>query len=258
MLRRVLACPDPPNHVVLSLDPGHLMLPDLLWERSVRYGLLRQADLAELAELSDETGDWSVHEARRTDGLPPAIRAWLYDLRLPPFFFNSVFKAGGLLRWRTNLVALEQGIAARGQYFFGVEQGSDGVAMDASLTAFAPLPVLEASFDRLLGLLAERGIQTWFVPMPVNEATWRATNPAIARDFDAWLAAKSGHYRLFRVMRPTAAWWDNRWFGDQFAHLNPAGADRFSRILAEQLPGWIGSSRALLSAAAGAAAEHAE
>lgn len=258
MLRRVLDCPDRPSHVILSFDPGHLMLPDLLWERSVRYGLLRRPDLAELADLSAETRDWSVHEARRNDGLPPALRAWLYDLRLPPFFFNSVVKAGGFLRWPANRTALARGIAARGQYYFGVAPGSDGVALDATLPGFHPSPVLDAAFDRLLILLHENGMQTWFVPLPVNEATWRATDARVAQGFDAWLSDKAERHRLFQVLRPTDAYWDNRWFGDDFAHLNPDGAARFSQRLAEYMPSWSAPPRGLLSAAARSPAQHAE
>lgn len=260
MLRRVLACPDRPRYALLSLDPGHLMLPDLLWERSVRYGLLRRDDLAELAALSAQTGDWSVHEARRHDGLPPVLRAWLYDLRLPPFYFNSVMKAGLFLRWPANQAALRDGLSQRGQYYFGQDPGSDAVALDASLGPFRPAPVLDAAFDRLLCLLREHGIETWFVPMPVNRATWHATDPRLAAGFDAWLDAKAERHRMFRVLRPTEPWWDNRWFGDSFAHLNPKGAERFTRILAEHLPLWIGPTprRLTVSAAARTAAQHAE
>jgi len=258
MLRRVLECPDRPSHAILSFDPGHLMLPDLLWERSVRYGLLRRADLAELAELSAATGDWSVHEARRSDGLSPAMRAWLYDLRLPPFFFNSVVKAGGFLRWPSNQAALNQGIATRGQYYFGTARGSDGIAQDATLPRFHPTPVLDAAFDRLLILLRENGLQAWFVPMPVNEATWRATDPRVTAAFDIWLDGKTRQHRLFHVMRPAEAYWDNRWFGDGFAHLNPEGAERFSKLLADLMPNWNAPPPRLMSAAAGRAAQHAE
>ena len=39
-LARALACPIPPRLVIISLDPGHFVHPDLFWERSVRYGFL--------------------------------------------------------------------------------------------------------------------------------------------------------------------------------------------------------------------------
>lgn len=247
--RAMLACPHPPNHVVISIDPGHFMQPDLFWERSVRFGLMRRADLAELASLSAATGDWSVHEARQTDLFPPGLRATLYAIRFPPYFFNSVVKAGGLLRWWSNREALAQGFASRGQYYFGTDPGSSGVALDATLETFRPAPVLDAAFDRLLGLLAERGITAWFVPMPVNEATWRAIRPEVTAGFTTWLDAKADAHPNLRIVTPSEPYWSDRWFGDGFAHLNPAGAERFSRVLAAHLPRWTSP----LSAARGPA-----
>lgn len=234
-LRRALACPDAPAGVLLSLDPGHLMRPDLFWERSVRYGLVGVDDLRELAALSAETGDWSVHEARQVDRLPPALRAWLYQLRFPPYYFNSVLRSGLFLRWPANHAAYRRGIASRGQYYFGDAAGSDGIALDATLPGFQPTPVLDAAFDRLLAVLGERGIPAWFVPIPVNEATWRATSPDVAAGFDTWLRAKAMRFPLFEVVPVADPWWPNAWFGDAFAHLNPAGAARFSEALATRL-----------------------
>jgi hypothetical protein len=263
-LRRVLACPDPPRHVLISLDPGHFMKPDLFWERSVRFGFLDGADLAELAALSRATGDWSVHEARQSDGLTPPIRSALYRLRLPPYYFNSVLKSGGFLRWWSNRAALRDGLATRGQYYFGTADGSDGVALDASLDRFAPTPVLDATFQRLLALLGEHGIRAYFVPMPVNESTWRAIRPGVMAAFHAYLDEQARRHPGFRVLSPTAPHWPDRWFGDAFAHLNPAGAERFSRRLAACLPLWMRGAEACepatepLSAAAGSPTQHTE
>ncbi len=267
ILRRVLTCPTPPRFALISFDPGHFMKPDLFWERSVRFGWMDRADLRELAELSAATGDWSVHEARQTDGLPPAVRAALYGLRFPPYYFNSVLKSGGFLRWGTNRAGLAQGLAARGQYYFGTAPGSDGVALDAGLDAFAPAPVLDAMFHRVLARLAASGITAWFVPLPVNDATWQAMRPEVTAGFEAYLAAKALRHDRFAVRRVAEPHWPNQWFGDAFAHLNPAGAERLSRDLAACLTSWQAgdpdcpmvtriADRA--SAAAGRAAENAE
>lgn len=239
------------------------MKPDLFWERSVRFGLMGRADLAELAAVSAATGDWSVHEARQTDALPPAVRAWLYAARFPPYFFNSVLKAGLFLRWWSNATALEQGLAARGHYFFGTDPGSDGVALDARLAGFAPSPVLDALFERLLTLLEARGMTVWFVPMPVNDATWQAMRPEVNAAFLAYLEGRAARHGNVRVMRPAAPHWPNAWFGDAFAHLNPAGAQRFSQDLAACLSGWMTGGpdctrhTAAVQTAAGGAPVHA-
>ena len=89
-LTRALDCPSPPELVIISLDPGHFVRPDLFWERSVRYGFVSAADIADLRQASRETGDSSVYEARHAEGLPTGLRDWLYRIRFPPLYFASL------------------------------------------------------------------------------------------------------------------------------------------------------------------------
>ena len=64
--------------------------------------------------------------------------------------------------------------------------------------------------------------------MPVNDTTARAIRPAVRDAFAAWLASFEARYPGFRVAGPVVRAWEDRWFGDGFSHLNPAGAERFS------------------------------
>jgi hypothetical protein len=143
VLQRALACPDKPRLVVLSFDASHFMQPDLFWERTVRYGLLDASDLRDLARISAETADWSVFDARRTDGLPPRIRIALYTMRIPSLYFGNLLKGGVILRWWSNADRYADGIAARGQYFFGTDPGSSAIAHEGGLGRFAAAPVLD-------------------------------------------------------------------------------------------------------------------
>ena len=228
ILTRALACPDKPKLVVLSLDAVHFAKPDLFWERTMRFGFLDAAELAELREISQAVQDWSVYEERHTDGIPSWLRDRLYLLHFPSFYFGSLIEGRLIWRWRHNEAGLARSIAARGQYYFGVDEGSSVVAADGKLPAFRPLPVLEQYFGRILALLEERGIRSVFVAMPVNDTTARAIRPAVRDAFAAWLASFEARYPGFRVAGPVVRAWEDRWFGDGFSHLNPAGAERFS------------------------------
>ncbi len=227
-VRRALACPDPPVRVVISFDAAHFVQPDLFWDRSVRFGFFDYADLRELRAVSERLDDVSVLDQKRADGLPRGIRALLYAARFPGLYFNSLLKGGVLLRWSDNQAALRAGLAARGQYFFGTAPGSNVVAADGNLEAFTPLPVLGAYFDRMLALLAARHIATDFVAMPLNAATWRAVRPAVREGFASYLASYAARYPNFHIVGPLMPDWNDSWFGDEFAHLNPAGATLFS------------------------------
>jgi hypothetical protein len=234
-LRRVLACPDAPKLVILSFDPSHFAKPDLFWERSVPFGFLDRQDLADLRTASMRTGDFSIYAGRGTPNLPLRIRDILQVIRFPSLYFGSLSHSGGVARWARNNRTLEATLAARGHYSFGTEAGSDAVAAEGHLPAFRPLPILDAYFDHMLALLEARGIETRFLTMPVNEATWAGTAPQVRNGFNAYLASYAARYRRFHVVDGFPSHWPDHFFGDQFCHLNPNGAERFSALLAQRL-----------------------
>jgi len=234
-LSRALACPSPPHLVIISLDAGHFTFPDLFWERSVRFGFLRRPELAALRAVSLQSGDLSIYAGRQSDGLPLALRDMLHEIRFPPLHFASLARSVGFLRWWRNQQTLAATLATRGQYYFGTDAGSDVIAAEGHMTEFRPLPILDLYFDKMLALLAEHGIESRFVAMPMNEATWRAVHPGISAAFAAYLAGYQSRYKLFHVTQDIMPHWPNRLFGDQFCHLNPEGAELFSAALAQRL-----------------------
>ena len=234
-LRRALACPSPPRLAILSFDPGHFVRPDMVWYRSVRFGFLSATDVATLREVSLSLSDLSLYDARPADGLPSALRDRLYQLRFPEFYFSSLAHGGIFLRWPGNQVRLRDALDSRGQYYFGMGQGSDVVAVEGHLDGFRPLPVLDHYFARVLALLDGHGIDARFVPMPVNDSTWQQVDPAVIEQFAAYLADFERQHPRFRVDPEIMPHWPDRFFGDQFCHLNPEGAELFSARLGQRL-----------------------
>nr|WP_294577839.1 hypothetical protein [uncultured Rhodopila sp.] len=234
-LRRVLACPSPPRLAILSFDPGHFVRPDAARDRSVRFGFLSAADVATLRDVSLGLNDLSVYQADEAGGLPAVLRDRLYQLRFPVFYFSSLVHGGVLLRWPGNHARYRDALESRGQYYFGVGQGSDVVAVEGHLEAFRPLPILDHYFARLLALLDAHGIDSRFVAMPVNNATWKMVDPAVLDQFNAYLAEYERQHPRFRVASEIMPHWPDRFFGDRFCHLNPEGAELFSMQLARRL-----------------------
>jgi hypothetical protein len=234
-LAQALRCPAPPRLVIISLDPGHFARADLFWERSVRYGWLSRADIAALRADSERLGDLSVYAGHRRGPLPLWLRDELEQLRFPRLYFASLVHGGGFLRWWRNRHMFQATLADRGHYHFGTADGSDAVALDGHLQAFRPLPILDRYFDKMLALLAARGIESRFIAMPVNQATWQAARPAMREGFAAYLDSYQRRYPLFHVDADLMPHWANRDFGDEYCHLNPAGAERFSATLAQRL-----------------------
>lgn len=249
ILTRALACPEKPKLVVLSLSPVHVAQVDLFWERTMRFGFLNGQELAELRDESRALGDFSVYEERHTDGIPSPLRDRLYLAHFPPYYFASLVEGRVLWRWRFNAAGLAASLAARGQYYFGRDDGSSVIAAEGKLTEFRPLPILDRYFERILTLLADRGIPCVFVAMPMNESTVAAMRPGVREAFAAWLAGFEARFPGFHVEGPAIQAWPDRYFGDGFSHFNPVGAEKFS------------TSRDLSDAiltAAGRATQHAE
>jgi hypothetical protein len=234
-LQRALACPSPPRLVIISLDPGHFSHADMFWERSVRFGFITDPDIAELREASRQTGDSSVYDSHHFDLLPLAVRDGLYQIRFPPLYFANLTHGGLFLRWWRNQQVLAATLSARGHYYFGTNAGSSTVSLDGHMDAFRPLPILDRYFNGLLAVLDRNGIEARFIAMPVNEATWDEVSPSVRDGFAAYLAGYERRYKHFRVASEIMPHWPDRFFGDQFCHLNPAGAERFSDLLAQRL-----------------------
>lgn len=236
-LTRAATCPVAPKQVILSLDAAHFTHPDLFWERTVRFGFLSAGEVADLRAISHRLADESVYEVRHTDGLPSWVRDGMYRVRFPSLYFASLLKGGVLLRWSGNQRLFEAGIASRGHYFFGTANGSATIAADGHLRAFRPLPVLTWYFERVLEQLDRRGIPAVFIAVPMNDTTARAVAPDVRSAFRAWLADHEARFPGFSVAGDVMPHWPDRFFGDDFAHLNPDGAARFSaglgRCLAE-------------------------
>jgi hypothetical protein len=230
--RAILACPHSTRRVILSFTPNHFTAVDLFWERSVRYGLVSASDLEELRANSRATNDYSLYGEHHVPALPDRFRDGLYRARFPAFEFASLLHAGGFMRWWSNKARFEATLSRRGQYSFGTAAGSDAIAAEGQMHEFHLLPILDFYFDATLARLDAAGIDVWFVAMPVNEATWDAVPATVRNQFITYLRTYEHRYHHFHVMADPMPRWPNRYFGDQFCHLNAEGAARFSRMLA--------------------------
>ena len=239
LLRRAMQCPHPPTRVILSYTAQHLTHADTFWERSVRFGLLERSEVDEVSQVAARLGDHALSD-RLHSVAPDGLRSWLYSARFPAMYMDSLLHAGGALRYVGNRRMLATVLRTRGQYEFGTGDGSNAVAMEGWMSDFRPDPLLDHFFNRLLALAADRGLLVHFIAMPVNEATFAASDPRMRAGFAAYLAAYAARYPDFSVAADLLPHWPNRLFGDGYSHLNARGAviatARFARCLQASAP----------------------
>ena len=234
-LRRAMACPNMPHHVLLSIDAGHFHSTDTFWERSARFGTFSMADLHEIEAVARQTGDESLFDQPRSDGFPNLLRDFLYATSFPTLNFASMTRGGLFMRYAHNIDERNKTLLARGHHLFGNDSSDTTEADDASLDSFQVLPLEGWYFDRMLQEMQARGIRVDFVTVPVNEATAAHITPQLREGFAAYLAAAARRHPNFHVLVPPIPSLPNRYFGDIFAHLNQSGAELFSATLAEAM-----------------------
>ena len=238
VLTRALACPAQPKLVIMSFDPGHFARPDLLWERSVRFGLLSAADLTALCALSAQNGDFRRFICRaRSGGTAAAHSRLARGGPLSAAVFrqsHAQFRFGALVA-QSAYARCDPGLA---RPVFLRNRGRFRRGRDRRPSARLP-PAARAGRVVSTGCWrcsTQAASKTRFaMPMPVNEATWAHIAPSVRVDFRAYLGSYASRYKRFHVVDDFPEHWPDRFFGDQFCHLNPAGADRLSALLAQRL-----------------------
>ena len=207
-----------------------------MWTRSgsgpCGFGLLERGEVDEVIRVADRLGDHAL-SSRLRGAIPDGLRAWLYAARFPALYADSLLHGGGAFRYASNSRILERVLRSRGQYEFGTGDGSSAVAMEGWMSDFRPRPVLDYFFDRLLALAESHGVSVRFIAMPVNEATFAASNPRMRSEFAAYLGSFAARYpRLFGRAGPASALAEPTVRGRVFPPQCPGCGDRYRPVCA--------------------------
>ena len=234
--RHLLACPQAPRRIILSLSIPQFLSADYYWVRSAPFGILTFGEMEDVRRRSRALGDDSLYGAAKVGDVDAILSDWLYAHDFPPFVAGAMWHAHLLGRLRSNRALSEATIQSGGQHLYGTDAGSDGVSIDGLHDRFQVSPLIDQSMRRMLALLAARGTQVLFMAAPMNRATGATVSAALREEFDAYLAGLAGEYRNFRIVGDPLPVWDDKWFGDT-THMNQAGAEVFSAHIAASLAG---------------------
>ena len=244
---RLAACPIRPRRVLLSLSPTRFTHVDA-WDTAIRVGLLPTATIRTIQQTGARLGDESLDDAQSHDGLPHVMRSWAYGVRFPPIYLGSLLRGMLVGRAARNQELLSKAIENKGYIPYSAQLAWHGMALDADLKTFRPLPVLDAFFERTIALLQSAGIAIDFVTMPVNEATYDAMPAAVRDAFISYVAGFANRYSAFRVIGNPLPRWPDAYFGDAALHLNARGTAEMTRQFATCLENLDSSAKATAAA----------
>ena len=229
---RILACPQAPRRVLLSISMPQLTRAAYFWQRSALFGFLSFAELEQVRRRSRALGDQTVFAAPTIGDVDAILTNWLYAHQFPSFYAAYLVNEAVVARLQSNQRIGSEIARSGGQHLYGSDPGSDGVSDDGLDREFRAAPILDDYLRRMVALFAARGTELDFVGVPMNDATYRSVTPAAARGFRDYIASLAKSFPGFHVAGDPLPHWNDRWFGDS-AHLNAAGADRFSERVAE-------------------------
>lgn len=233
-VQRALRCPHLPAQIVIAHSPASFTHDPDFWDEAPLLRILDTSQLQDIAENATRLDPAGTVIPGLNKGLATRAREAMFALHFPTLYFPSLVQGFIALRWWHNVAALHRTEESRGQAFFGTADGSNEVAEEGQMTSFAPPKLIDFYFSRTLAMLQARGVQTLFVPVPLNSATCHAQADAARTQFLLYLRQKSHRFPLFHLVQPPTLCWQDTLFGDR-AHVNEAGAKAYTAQFATWL-----------------------
>jgi hypothetical protein len=238
-VRRTLRCPTPPRLVVIAHGALKFSSDSDYWAAFARNGVLSYADMREVDHDAASLHDTEIQDLLPGDQFPPRVREFLYSIRFPAFYFDSLVNGFVAARWQHNRNALQENLASSGHALFGTASGSSEVAVEGANISFRTSPLVDRYFSRTLEMLNERGVRAVFVSIPINHATYARMPGEFNDHFGDYLRSKARQFPNLYVAGPTIPCWPDEFFGDAW-HLNAGGAELYSRALGTWLVEFLG------------------
>jgi hypothetical protein len=231
---RILSRPVRPQAVILSITPTLLVEARFFWERSVGYDFLTPQQLQEVRLRSRALHDTTLFVAESPYDIDARLTSFLYEIKFPPYFFSSLWRAGFFRRYQSNVEAKRAVLSSRGQEYFGTDHGTTGFDLEASLHSFAPTKILDNYFDSTLALYQSQNIPVYFVSVPHSDISERVYFPGLKQAYTSYLNHYSLRYPIFHILGDPFPAYPSDCFGDG-PHLNEKGAIRWSNYVAQLL-----------------------
>ena len=197
--RRIVACPELPKAIILSLSFEQFMGIDMFWKREVRYGVF-DMDLEELRRSARKTGDTLLYDPPTPFDFDMRLKGLLMQAKFPSYYFGSMLAGYFYRREETNMGFLHDTLKDKGYHFFGETIGDNRVRLKAYRKSYTSAPFFEIYFARMLDLYAAHNIPVYYIDAPVKTTALQVMSPEFKDGFVNYIHHWEGLYPNFHIL----------------------------------------------------------
>lgn len=186
ILKKFLQTNIKPKEIVLSYAPYHLAGQDTYWDRTIKFDFLTEE------ECSDVENNSQIIQDSNTLGANKTCKDYLSPVKYTADFTSGILKQ----RWNTNNKVLNDCRVSKGHYYFGREEVSSGLNIEASKNIFKESKLINHYFHKLLKLAKENNIKISYFTMPFNESSFAETSIEYKNKYNKYIDSLSSMYNI--------------------------------------------------------------
>nr|MDP9128004.1 hypothetical protein [Pseudomonadota bacterium] len=232
--KRIVACPEPPKAVLITMDMRRFMDTDMFWEREVKYDLF-PLDLEDIRVRARQSGDVLLFEKPAPFDIDARLKNWLFQAKFPSYYFGSLLAGYVFLRAEVNQGYLRDTLRDKGYHYFRDDTlGDNRVDYMAYRKHFAGSEFFESYFGAMLDLYEAHHIPVYFISAPGKTRANQMMDPSFKSEYAAYLEKWVRLYPGLRVLGDIFPSLPPEDFTDR-THLNVLGAVVWSQEVAALL-----------------------
>lgn len=218
-----------PKKVIVMFAPFHYSIIDNYTIRTEYFNYLSISDSLDLIKAAKACGSETViYDGYLNDMLS-------YRLRFPDKYLPAIINAKGFARYGTNSALYNDLCQNKGYGEYGTLDGCSDPNYETNYEVMhttGDATLLQLYMTKIFNLLSEKGIESYLVIPPMNEASFNVLKSSYVDDFSDYLYELSNRYPTITFEHEIPCY-SNDLFGDS-SHLNHKGAEVFTSELANK------------------------
>lgn len=220
LLKSYLTIYEKPETVFFSISPRFLSQTFAFWDLAVRNDFFSKNDFNEILLNYNNLQDTSL-------GWCPKTKYWLYKLNFITFYQEDLRNNLIFFGKQKNLQLANYVTNNRGKRPHpNLKNTCSELNYEVKMKNFAPAPIFDLYFNKVLKLCENEQIILIFRAMPMNESSFKKLKPKFIADYQKYMQQKQESFPQFMISNSLYSYPDSL-FGDA-SHLNKKGTKIFT------------------------------